>query len=177
MLLGELRRLGPARGWGIAAIVALAVAFGLGRASRAPQPSLHPDSAPAAGPASPPLPSAPWEPEAVLPETPAVFLERPAAVGLPEPGMHEVLCITKPGRSARQSIRQIGGRRRDGAPWRLDRERAIAGVKAGVWSFHVGSGAAAVDVIVDIRRAGNEVLKTRPDRREDNNLLSLPECP
>jgi Protein of unknown function (DUF3892) len=164
-------------GWGFAAgLLALAVAFGLGRASKGPEPAAVPVTS---EPELSPVPRSALERDlgpAPL-QTPAVFLANPTAVDLPEPGSHEVLCIRKPGRSARKSIEQLGGRRRDGAPWRLAREQAIEGIKANRWSFHVGSGDAASDVLVDVSRSGKENLKTRPDGRADNNLLSLPECP
>jgi hypothetical protein len=163
----------PARSGALAGLVALAV-FALGRAC--------------AGPELPPPVAR--EPEAVT--APGSVFLRPEAAGRAErttpsavprsaatlpPGPYEVLCIRKPGRSKQKRIQELGGRRDDGLPWRLPLDTAIAGIEAGRWTFHVGQGDAAADVLVEVSPTGSRYLQTRPDRRVDNNLLSLPECP
>ena len=91
---------------------------------------------------------------------------------------HEITCIVPDGNDADRRIDRIGGSKGgDGnnGPWRLDLDEAIRGIENGTWEFWTRGGGTPVDVIIATRN-GVKYLKTKNDKQEPNNLLSLPEC-
>jgi hypothetical protein len=89
----------------------------------------------------------------------------------------QVSCINKRDRqSPHERISHIGGTNPNGSAWKLSEDDAIAGIKAGTWSFFVNVRSQRVAVII-AKHLGREYLKTEADGVEPNNLLSLPECP
>lgn len=90
----------------------------------------------------------------------------------------EIKCINKSDRySPHERIKNVGGVNPDGARWILTQEAAIAGIESGQWRFYVMPGGRKVWVIVAVSQWGNKYLKTENDGADENNLLSLPECP
>ena len=49
-------------------------------------------------------------------------------------------------------------------------------MEAGNWAFYVDHGGREVNVVIATRN-GRKYLKTANDGANENNLLSLPECP
>ena len=91
---------------------------------------------------------------------------------------HEVSCINKQERyNPWERITHIGGVNLDGTRWKLSQEQAIEYIENGKYQFFVKPGYREVDVIVAKSQYGHKYLKTESDGRDDNNLLSLPECP
>lgn len=89
----------------------------------------------------------------------------------------QVHCINKSDRTnPHERIANIGGLNSDGTRWRMTEDAAIAGIKAGKWSFFVSAQGSTVWVIV-ATHLGREYLKTQADGLRPDNLLSLPECP
>lgn len=90
----------------------------------------------------------------------------------------EIKCINKSNRSNHwERITHIGGTNADSTRWKLTEQDAIAGMDTGKYSFHVGTGAHRVEVIIAKSAYGYRYLKTKADGEQPNNLLSLPECP
>ncbi len=90
---------------------------------------------------------------------------------------HQIRCVEKTDRyDPTEAIEYIGGNNADGTRWRLAQKDAIAGIKAGKWSFYVHNGGRRTDVIVATSRYGNDYIKTVADDYEPNNLLSLQSC-
>lgn len=91
---------------------------------------------------------------------------------------HQVQCINKRDRdNPWERITHIGGVNADGSRWRVTQESAIDGIKSGKWGFWVACEPDSVWVIVKESHFGNEYLTTEADGENQNNLLSLPECP
>ena len=90
----------------------------------------------------------------------------------------QINCINKDDRqNPYERILRIGGGETLLGSWRKSQQEAIREIEDGINSFHVGSGLRRVAVVVAISPYNNKYLKTEPDGREPNNLLSLPECP
>ncbi len=62
-------------------------------------------------------------------------------------------------------------------PWKITQQEAIDFIERDEWGFWVSVGGKSVWVVVGISRWGHKYLKTQDDGEEQNNLLSLPECP
>ena len=91
----------------------------------------------------------------------------------------QIKCINKtPRQDPHLRISHVGGTNKtDGGRWKLTEDKAIAGIKAGTWSFYVSvPSAGTVDVII-ATHSGHEDLKTTADGLHPNNLLALSECP
>lgn len=89
----------------------------------------------------------------------------------------QVLCINKTDRtSPHERISHIGGMNADRSLWRLTEDAAIAGMKAGKWTFYTNVGGRRANVRIG-HHLGREYLTTEPDGQQPNNLLSLSECP
>lgn len=93
---------------------------------------------------------------------------------------HRVTCTKKDGADADRRIDGIGGATggsKDGGPWRLPIDRAIAGIEDGTWSFYVLVQQKEVDVLVRTHSSsGRKYLTTEGDSFPPNNLLNLPDC-
>lgn len=90
---------------------------------------------------------------------------------------HQVTCINKIERmNPHERIVSVGGRNADGTRWKLRQEEAISAIEQGKYEFFVLLGGYEVDVIVSESRFGNKYIRTRADRADQNNLLSLDEC-
>ncbi|HVN75211.1 MAG TPA: DUF3892 domain-containing protein [Thermoanaerobaculaceae bacterium] len=90
----------------------------------------------------------------------------------------QVKCINKTDRqSAHERISHIGGVNPDKSRWRLTLDEAIKGIEDGKWRFYVSVGGHSVWVVIAKTGQGHKYLKTEADEEEENNLLSLPECP
>ncbi len=61
--------------------------------------------------------------------------------------------------------------------WKITQEDAIEHIEKGRWKFFTSVGGKSVWVKVATSWAGNKYLITEADKGEENNLLSLPECP
>lgn len=89
----------------------------------------------------------------------------------------QVQCINKRDRqSPHERIKSIGGVRTDGVRWKLGEDEAIAGMKAGTWTFFTNVNNRRANVRIG-HHLGHEYLTTEPDGQQPNNLLALPECP
>jgi hypothetical protein len=90
----------------------------------------------------------------------------------------QIRCINKTDRqSAHERIRAIGGLNPNGTRWNLTVSEAIAGIKAGKWTFWTSASGVRANVIIAKTEQGHEYLKTVSDGVHPNNLLALPECP
>jgi Protein of unknown function (DUF3892) len=88
----------------------------------------------------------------------------------------QVMCINKSDRmNAWERIKNVGGSA--SGQWKITQEQAIKYIEAGEWQFFVSVGGKSVWVVVAESRFGNKYLRTQADKGEENNLLSLPECP
>ena len=96
------------------------------------------------------------------------------------PTTHQVTCIIPDGSDPDRRIDSIGGTTgndKDGGPWTLPLDRAIAGIENGTWRFWTTDGDGnSVWVVVAKRANGRKYLKTEADGVEPNNLLALPRC-
>ena len=78
--------------------------------------------------------------------------------------------------SPHHRLRAIGGRGRDGDPWRLSEEAAIAAIEDGRATFYVEwPKGRRVDVVV-AQGLGKTYLKAETDRESPDLLLGLPDC-
>ena len=89
----------------------------------------------------------------------------------------QIKCINKLDRSnPHERITHVGGH--EEKVWKLTQEEAIRYIENGDWRFWVKPAhSESVWVVVAISRFGNKYLKTDNDGEDQNNLLSLPECP
>src|ERR1700674_4434444 len=90
----------------------------------------------------------------------------------------QIKCINKVDRpNPHERITHVGGY--EAARWKLTQQEAIDYIESGEWRFWVTPPDAtnSVWVVVAVSRYGHKYLKTESDGEEQNNLLSLPECP
>jgi hypothetical protein len=88
----------------------------------------------------------------------------------------QIMCINKSDRrNPHERITHVGGR--NPQQWKITQEAAIAHIESGAWAFWVSVGGKSVWVVVAKSWLGNKYLKTQDDGEDQNNLLSLPECP
>jgi len=90
----------------------------------------------------------------------------------------EIKCINKTDRyNVHERIRNVGGY--TDKQWKITQEQAIAYIESGEWRFWVTCSGHrdSVWVKVEVSRYGHKYLKTEADGEDENNLLSLPECP
>jgi hypothetical protein len=89
----------------------------------------------------------------------------------------QVKCINKRDRpNPHERITHIGGY--ENQSWKITQEEAIGYIEGRQWQFWVKPpGSKSVWVVVAKSRYGHKYLKTENDGEDQNNLLSLPECP
>lgn len=90
----------------------------------------------------------------------------------------QIQCINKSDRqNPHERIINVGGVRSDGVRWLRSQEQAIQDIESGQYAYWVHVGGKSVWVVVATSRFGHKYIKTQDDGEEQNNLLSLPECP
>lgn len=89
----------------------------------------------------------------------------------------QIQCINKLDRpNPHERITHVGGAA--DKQWKITQQRAIELIESGEWRFWVKPrNGDSVWVEVATSRYGHKYLKTQNDGEEQNNLLSLPECP
>lgn len=89
----------------------------------------------------------------------------------------KVDCVIRTDRvSPHHRIRAIGGSGRDGNPWRLSEEAAIAAIENERATFYVEwPRGRRLDVVVG-QGLGKTYLKTESDGETPDGLLGLPDC-
>src|SRR5262249_2545882 len=90
----------------------------------------------------------------------------------------QIQCINKSDRlNPHERIVHVGGY--ENGRWKLTQQEAIAQIERGGARFWVRPPGFkdSVWVVVRVSRFGHKFLKTEADREDENNLLSLPECP
>jgi hypothetical protein len=90
----------------------------------------------------------------------------------------QIQCINKLDRpNPHERITHVGGH--TDKRWKITQKEAIAFIENKEWKFWVKPPQAtdSVWVVVGVSRYGNKYLKTENDGEDQNNLLSLPECP
>jgi hypothetical protein len=94
------------------------------------------------------------------------------------PKTQTIRCINKDDRDDPfTSITHVGGTNSDGSRWKQTQDQTIREIEAGEWQYSTNVNGRSVRVIVAVSRFNNKYLKTETDGRDENNLLSLPECP
>ena len=78
--------------------------------------------------------------------------------------------------SANHRIQAIGGRSRDGQPWRLGEDAAIAAIDNERAAFYVEWPPGRRLNVVVAQGLGRRYLKTKIDRELPERLLALPDC-
>lgn len=87
-----------------------------------------------------------------------------------------ITCVNKTDRqNPYERITHVGGL--EGGGWRLTQEDVVRRIETNAWEFYTNVRGNRAKVIVAVSRFGNKYLKTESDKGEENNLLSLPECP
>ena len=90
----------------------------------------------------------------------------------------EIRCINKSDRmNPHERIINVGGVNPDGRRWKMSQAEAIQGANDLRWKFFVIRGNRKVYVVVGLSQFGHLYLHTEADGHNENNLLSLPECP
>lgn len=90
----------------------------------------------------------------------------------------QIHCIRKQDRqNPYERILAVGGRLPDGTRWTRTQQEAIELIENGQYNFFVHVQGKSVWVEVAESRFGNKYLKTENDGEDQNNLLSLRECP
>jgi hypothetical protein len=89
----------------------------------------------------------------------------------------QIKCINKIDRyNPHERITHVGGY--TDRQWRITQQEAIDYIERGEWKFWVKPAHGdSVWVVVAVSRYGHKYLKTENDGEDQNNLLSLPECP
>lgn len=88
----------------------------------------------------------------------------------------QIKCINKLDRyNPHERITHVGGF--TDKQWKITQQEAIDYIERGEWGFWVSVRAKSVWVVVATSRWGHKYLKTEDDGEDQNNLLSLPECP
>jgi hypothetical protein len=88
----------------------------------------------------------------------------------------QIKCINKDDRlNPYERITHVGGY--TDKAWKITQQDAIGYIENGEWSFFVNISGKSVWVVVAKSRFGHKYLKTQDDGEDENNLLSLPECP
>lgn len=78
--------------------------------------------------------------------------------------------------SPQHRIQAIGGRSRDGEPWRLSEDAAIAAIETDRATLYVESPKGhRLDLVIG-EGLGKRYLKTEADGESPDTLLALPEC-
>lgn len=73
-------------------------------------------------------------------------------------------------------IESLGGERDDGSRWQMSEDQALGAIARGEYSFYVGDGGRAIDVVAATHE-GRRYLKTNADELRPDKLLALPGCP
>ena len=90
----------------------------------------------------------------------------------------QVHCINKIDRpNPHERITHIGGVRSDDVPWKREQHQAIIDIESSTYAYWVSVADKSVWIVVGVSRFGHKYLKTQDDGEDQNNLLSLPECP
>ena len=90
----------------------------------------------------------------------------------------EIKCINKQVRpNPHERITHVGGQ--EDKQWKITQQQAINYIENGEWLFWVKPPGfkESVWVVVATSLYGNKYVKTASDGQNENNLLSLPECP
>jgi Protein of unknown function (DUF3892) len=92
----------------------------------------------------------------------------------------QIKCINKQDRpNPHERITHVGGHDESSGRWKITQQAAIDHIERGEWKFWVKPPGftESVWVVVAVSRYGYKYLKTAADGEDENNLLSLPECP
>jgi hypothetical protein len=88
----------------------------------------------------------------------------------------QIKCINKLARNdPSERITHVGGY--EDRQWKITQQQAIDYIENGTYRFWVSADGKCVWVIVAVSRWGNKYIRTEGDGEDQNNLLSLPECP
>jgi hypothetical protein len=90
----------------------------------------------------------------------------------------QIRCIKKRDRpNPHERITHVGGY--TDKRWKITQQQAIEFIESKEWDFWVkpSGESKSVRVIVAVSRYGHKYLRTTSDGEDQNNLLSLPECP
>jgi hypothetical protein len=89
----------------------------------------------------------------------------------------QIKCINKLDRpNPHERITHVGGY--TDKRWKITQQEAIDFIESKEWEFWVQPpGERSVWVVVAVSKYGHKYLRTTSDGEDQNNLLSLPECP